>query len=195
MRLILTLTTQTEISASRSQKGSIFKVRFVPGWRPVDASGLSGSFMSGWNRLLGGRVVLFRVQIKNMWKKVGSVAASGARPWLASGLPGEVLLQRHHLLPALLRRRPLPSLLFTPRCCLTSSCRLLLSWIGVVVVVAAGRQENSVLLIPLGITPEKVCRDTTSAQRLFFVLLGWKITHKTLTFHPLWVALERSSGV
>lgn len=29
---------------------------------------------------------------------------------LSSGLPGEVLLQRHHLLPALLSRSPLPSL-------------------------------------------------------------------------------------
>lgn len=51
MRLILTLTSQTEISASRSQKGRIFRVRSVPGWRPADASGLSGSLMSGWNRV------------------------------------------------------------------------------------------------------------------------------------------------
>lgn len=31
-------------------------------------------------------------------------------PGLSSGLPGEVLLQRHHLPPALLSRGPLPSL-------------------------------------------------------------------------------------
>lgn len=56
-------------------------------------------------------LLLRRVQIKNMRKKIDGVPARGT-PLLGLrwGLPGEVLLQRHHLPPARLRRRPLPPL-------------------------------------------------------------------------------------
>lgn len=83
---------------------------------PVGGSGLSGPFMSGWNRLLEG-LVLCWARIKSMWKRLkidvysswkrcGSSRLVGLSP----GLPGEVLLQRHHLLSAPLRRCPLLSL-------------------------------------------------------------------------------------
>lgn len=75
-----------------------------------------------------------------------------------------------------------PSLHFTSRCCSTASCRLLLSWISVV-SVAAGRQENSVPLIPLVIIPVKVCKNTASVQRFFFIL-GWLGKDQTQKLWP-----------
>lgn len=107
MRLILTLTTQSEIFGSRSQKSSIFWVEQVGSW--LEASGWFWTVGFIYERVES--VVLCRVQNKNMWKmwkEMDRVPAPGAG--LRPGLPGEVLLQRHHLLPALLRRRPLPSL-------------------------------------------------------------------------------------
>lgn len=80
---------------------------------------MSGSVTCGWNVLLEGRVPLCWAQTKTMWKilKIDGVSSSlfpsvrcTALLGLSPGLPGEVLLQRHHLPRAPHRRRPLPSL-------------------------------------------------------------------------------------
>lgn len=94
--------------------------------------------------------------------------------------PGEVLLQRHHLPPALLRRRPLLSL----QAQMLRNLQLQI----IALLDQCCCRETREQLIPLGIIPAKVCRNASSGQT------SVQIIHKTLTFHPLWVALVGGGG-
>lgn len=151
-----------------------------PGWFLevyLGGSGLSGSFMSRWNRFLDGCVVVCQVQI-TISGGCGRESIAFQRlllPGWSSGPPGEVLLQRHHLPPALLRRRPLPSL--------HAQMLLNLQLQIIALLDQCCCRETREQLIPLGIIPAKVCRNASSGQT------SVQIIHKTLTFHPLWVAL------
>lgn len=147
----------------------------------MGGSGLSGSFMSRWNWLLDGCVVLCQVHI-TIIGRCGRESIAFQRlllPGWSSGPPGEVLLQRHHLPPALLRRRPLPS----PHAQMLLHLQLQI----IALLDQCSCRETRKQLIPLGIiTPGMVCRDASSAQSSVLM------THRTLTSHPLWVALVRS---
>lgn len=88
---------------------------------------------------------------------------------LSVGLPGEVLLQRHHLPPAPLRRPPLPSLHAQMFFHLQLQIIALLDLF--LVGVAAGKRENNFTVNPARCNPsEGARRRKTSVQS--FSLLG-----------------------
>lgn len=143
--------------------------RLVPGWRPVGGSGLSGSFMSGWNRLF---CVGFRTKIcRRKWNAFQRLVQGCVPAYLEKCCCSVTICCPPCWDVA-------PSLLFTPRCCLTSSCRLWLSWISVVVGVAAGRPENCPVHPPCCNPSEGLQRHNICSQFFFFTGLDWvKITH------------------
>lgn len=168
--------------------------KLLPGWRPVGGPGLSGSVTCGWNGLLEGRVLLCWAQIKSLWKIIGEnrwclqqlemapLPPSGARPcwgWVLAYLEKCCCSVTICRLP---RRDVAPSLLSTPRCRLTSSCRLVRSWISV--VGGAAGKDNSFPVNPTGWNPSEGlqgCR--TSVQS--FCLLSWTEDHRQ-AFNLAW---------